>query len=93
MFGNNKKIASETELANIVYYVKGISKIKIFNINCLPQALTTKYLSGQTADIKLIIGINNDNHDFKAHAWVEKNKTFIIGDIPYQTYTPIWEWA
>ena len=78
--------------SEIIYYIKGISVNIPLGFSCLPQALTLKYFLKNNASTKLILGVNNENSNFKAHAWVEQNGEYLIGDIPFETYSPLWQW-
>jgi hypothetical protein len=79
-------------IEKIVWFVKALSYHLPFSVVCLPQALVVKFFLRKDKDIYLKIGVNNENKQFQAHAWLEKNKQFIIGDTPLITYIPIWEW-
>ncbi len=86
------KIRTETEINRLIYFIKGISAHLPLGLTCLPQALTLKYYLNSDSAVKLIIGINVEN-TFKAHAWVEKNTKYLIGDLPFEIYTPLWTWT
>lgn len=94
LFNTLLKINSRIPDSNTKY--KSIGFIKkwagLLNITCLPQALTVKYLFRSLNNVQLIIGVNKNSDQFNAHAWVEENGTYIIGDRPFEQYTPLWVW-
>ena len=61
---------------------------------CLIQALTAKLLLRDSGkQIKLFIGTRFDeNKMFKAHAWVECNSRFVIGEVYNESFSPLWLW-
>jgi Transglutaminase-like superfamily len=75
-----------------IFFLKGIAANTPLGFTCLPQALVLKYLLKNDKEVQIIIGVNTET-SFKAHAWVEKNHKFLIGDIPFENYTPLWTWA
>ncbi len=87
-----KNYKSNSEITRLIYFIKAISANLPLGLTCLPQALTLKYYLRNEAEVKLIVGVNLEQ-TFKAHAWVEKNTTFLIGDLPFETYTPLWTWT
>lgn len=92
-FAQKNKIITNTEKeAFITKIIKGLAYYVPFGFTCLPQALSLKYYLSADNTASLIIGVNNTS-GFKAHAWVERNKEFLIGDLPLETYMPIWEWS
>jgi Transglutaminase-like superfamily len=89
--GKNTNL-NEKQIEKLVYFIKASAANLPFGLTCLPQALTLKYYLKKDPNVQLIIGINTEI-TFKAHAWVEKNKIYLIGDIPFETYTPLWTWS
>jgi Transglutaminase-like superfamily len=83
---------TEIEIEKLVFYTKAISANVPLGFTCLPQALTLKYYLRRDVQVQVIIGVNTET-SFKAHAWVEKNKNYLIGDLPFETYTPLWTWS
>lgn len=87
---NKKTTAIEEKL--IVKYIRTIASNLPFGFSCLPQALTLKFFLKNDSATEIILGVNTDQNEFKAHAWVERNGVFLIGDIPFEQYTPLWKW-
>ncbi|GAB4030750.1 lasso peptide biosynthesis B2 protein [Spirosoma gilvum] len=58
---------------------------------CLPQALALTYFLRKDKHIDLVVGVRK-SHTFEAHAWVEKNGTVLIGDLPDLDFQPLWTW-
>lgn len=88
----SKKENTNYHVEQIVWSVKAIASTIPLGLNCLPQALTTKYFLTNN-EYKIKIGVQfSPEKKFEAHAWIEKNGIFIIGDFPAFQYTPIWEW-
>jgi Transglutaminase-like superfamily len=87
-----KKAYTQTQVERKIYFIKVIAANIPLAFTCLPQALALKYYLKKDTDVQLIIGVNTEI-TFKAHAWVEKNKLFLIGDIPFENYTPLWTWS
>jgi hypothetical protein len=88
---SNLNLSNEAALRTI-YLIKGLAYYMPLGFTCLPQALALKYFMAADKTAQVIIGVNNTG-GFKAHAWVEKNTKFLIGDLPLENYTPIWQWA
>lgn len=86
------KTYPDAYVEKVVWAVKAVSYNLPFSILCLPQALATKYLLRGDFMYKLTIGVNTENQNFRAHAWVEKQQQIIIGDTPLTAYVPIWIW-
>lgn len=80
-----------TEVKEIANAVKAISETIPLSTACLSQALTTKLLLQSDPNVILKIGVLVER-GFEAHAWVEKNGVFIIGESPLTNYVPIWDW-
>ncbi len=89
--GFSKFLASEAEtsepdwsqIKKIVRAVRFVSRFIPF-ASCLTQAVAALLLvklNGQEAELKLGVAKNN-NADFEAHAWLEKNGQIIIGKVP-----------
>ncbi len=68
--------------------VKTVSNNLVFHSTCLIQALTTKLLLRFDKNIVLIIGVCLKN-GFEAHAWIEKDGNYIVGDEAVANFTPI----
>jgi hypothetical protein len=63
------------------------------SLQCLPQALSSKYLLRHETDLKVQIGVLiNSPGDFEAHAWVEWKEEVVLGELPDKNYQPIWIW-
>jgi Transglutaminase-like superfamily len=79
------------KLTQTAWVIKAIATRWPWKANCMPQALTFKYLMRQEVDLKLVIGVNMEgkNERFQAHAWVEKNGVIYIGEIA-EKFSPIW---
>lgn len=70
--------------------IKRFASIRPNTFSCLPQALCFKK---QFQDSKLIIGVQaSTTTNLDAHAWVERNGEFLIGEIPNFEYLPLWIW-
>lgn len=69
--------------------IKKVSSYFAFQSTCLIQALTAKLMLCNIPNLSIIIGVSLDN-GFEAHAWIEKDRMYIIGDIPSSHFTPIW---
>jgi Transglutaminase-like superfamily len=82
----------DLQIQRRIYFIKAIAANLPFGLTCLPQALTLKYYLRKDKEVELIIGINTEI-TFKAHAWVEKNNIYLIGDLPFENYTPLWTWS
>ena len=82
---------------NTTEYALAISRASLFAKNkftCLPQALTLKKEFYVDTDVHLIIGVSPDlQKKLDAHAWVESNNQFIIGEVPDFNYLPLWHWT
>ncbi|MCP9770350.1 lasso peptide biosynthesis B2 protein [Lacihabitans sp. LS3-19] len=89
---NPSKKTTDIEEKLIVKYIMAIASNLPFGFSCLPQALTLKYFLKNDSETEIILGVNTDQKAFKAHAWVERNGTYLIGDIPFEHYTPLWNW-
>jgi hypothetical protein len=87
----NKTLSLETR-NSVIRYIKAISHYLPFGFTCLPQALCLKYFLKSDPGVKVILGVNNDA-GFQAHAWVEKEGLYLIGDQPLIQYKTIWTWA
>lgn len=78
-------------------YALAISRATLFakaKFTCLPQALALKKEFYVHSDVNLIIGISPDlSKKLDAHAWVERNNEFIIGEVPDFNYLPLWQWS
>jgi enhancing lycopene biosynthesis protein 2 len=90
---NLQQTYSEKYISQLVWSIEGIATNIPLGFMCLPQALTAKYFLRKDLSIELIIGVQKENADIIAHAWVEHNGSFIIGDTPFINYTPIWKWG
>lgn len=86
------KIYSENQVQQIVWSIKVIAAYMPFTVSCLPQALAAKYMLCYHVNMLLKIGVNRQNKAFVAHAWVEQDGQFIIGELPNQDFVPIWNW-
>jgi len=82
------------EINEIVYAINTSATVLPFELLCLPRALAAKYLLRNVPSLSLEIGIEvNENKDFEAHAWVEKNGDVIIGDWSESVfYQRLWVW-
>lgn len=89
---DHQQFYSKRFINQLVWSIKVISANFPFGFTCLPQALTAKYFLRNDASIELIIGVQKEQSSLLAHAWVEQNRKFIIGDTPFSNYTPIWKW-
>ncbi len=78
------------DVNKITYFAKASSSF--LNITCLPQALCVKSFYSGVDSIKLTLGVNNSNQKLNAHAWVTHDKKIIIGDLPFESFKPIWVW-
>lgn len=58
---------------------------------CLPQALALTYFLRKNKAVALMVGVRK-NGSFEAHAWVEKNGTTLIGQLPDAHFQPLWVW-
>lgn len=58
---------------------------------CLPQALALTCFLRKDKAVVLIVGVRK-NGPFEAHAWVEKNGTTLIGELPDAHFQPLWIW-
>lgn len=72
------------DIEDYIYLINGSSKF--LKTTCWVKALALYLLA---ADTRVVVGVNNENKNFTAHAWVEKNSKIIIGDSP-TTFVPIW---
>lgn len=77
------------EIQETIKIVKAVSKHHVFKCNCFIQALTAKLVLRSVRDLVLNIGVSIEN-GFEAHAWIEKDGVYIIGEIPSSHFTPIW---
>ncbi|MFY7908262.1 MAG: lasso peptide biosynthesis B2 protein [Emticicia sp.] len=82
---------NSSQIKEIAKAVKVISESLPFNVSCLTQALTTKFLLRHDKNVLVVIGVSLKD-GFEAHAWVEKYGLYIIGDTPLTKFTPIWHW-
>ncbi|MBP6757554.1 MAG: lasso peptide biosynthesis B2 protein [Bacteroidia bacterium] len=82
----NYKISRVQEITQMI---KTVSRSLVFDSTCLTQALTAKLMLRSIPDLVLTIGVSLVN-GFEAHAWIEKDRMYIIGDIPSSHFTPIW---
>ncbi len=82
----NYKISRVQEITQMI---KTVSRYLIFDSTCLIQALATKLLLRFDKNIVLIIGVCLKN-GFEAHAWIEKDGKYIMGDEAVENFTPIW---
>lgn len=82
----NYKISRVQEITQMI---KTVSRYLVFDSTCLTQALTAKLMLGSIPNLVLTIGVSLVN-GFEAHAWIEKDRMYIIGDIPSSHFTPIW---
>jgi Transglutaminase-like superfamily len=80
------------DIKMLVWSVEAIAANLPLGITCLPKALVTKFLLRADNNTLLKIGINFEKKILKAHAWVEKEGSFVIGNYPTIGYTPIWTW-
>jgi hypothetical protein len=78
-----------SRIQEITQIIKSVSKYHVFDSTCLTQALTAKLILRSDPDLVLTIGVSLAN-GFEAHAWIEKNGVYVIGDIPTLHFTPIW---
>ena len=90
----NKKEISQQEIKQVVWAVKSAARHLPFELLCLPQALTAKYILKNVPALTLEIGVAIDSSKtFLAHAWVEQNGTVIIGDWDENvSYQRLWVW-
>ncbi|WP_262709872.1 lasso peptide biosynthesis B2 protein [Dyadobacter psychrotolerans] len=89
-----KKEISQQEIKQTVWAVASAAHHLPFELLCLPQALATKFLLREVPFLTLEIGVAIDaSKTFQAHAWVEKNGSFIIGDWDENiSYQRLWVW-
>ena len=69
--------------------IKKVSRYFAFHSTCLIQALTAKLMLCNIPNLSIIIGVSLEN-GFEAHAWIEKDGDYIIGEMPVKQFTPIW---
>lgn len=87
---SHKNYAYTSErIFEITHNVQVVSNHLVFHSTCLVQALATKLLLRFDKNIVLIIGVCMHN-GFEAHAWIEKDGNYIIGDGANSNFTPIW---
>ncbi len=77
------------KIREIAYSIKKVSNHLAFKSTCLIQALTAKLMLSNVPDLLLTIGVSLEN-GFEAHAWIEKDGRYIIGETPVKQFTPIW---
>jgi len=82
----NYKISRVQEITQMI---KTVSRYLVCDSTCLTQALTAKLMLDSIPNLVLTIGVSLVN-GFEAHAWIEKDRMYIIGDIPSSHFTPIW---
>lgn len=58
---------------------------------CLPQALALTCFLRKDEAVELVVGVQK-TQSFEAHAWVEKNGTTLIGQLPDADFQPLWAW-
>jgi hypothetical protein len=80
---------NNSRIREITHIVKAVSRYLVFDSTCLTQALTAKLILRSVPDLVLNIGVSLAN-GFEAHAWIEKDRMYIMGDIPPSHFTPIW---
>ncbi|MCP9754754.1 lasso peptide biosynthesis B2 protein [Lacihabitans sp. CCS-44] len=78
-----------SRVQEITQTIKTVSRYLVFDSTCLTQALTAKLILRSIPDLVLTIGVSLVN-GFEAHAWIEKDRMYIIGDTPSSHFTPIW---
>lgn len=84
--------STETPRLLIDRNIRAIQKVSgPLSAFCLPQALALTYFLRKDKHIDLIVGVRK-SHTFEAHAWVEKNGTVLIGDLPDLDFQPLWTW-
>ncbi len=82
----------DQDLKNAAWAIQVVSARWPWRATCLPQALTFKYLHRHDPRLQLQIGVNKSTSgQVQAHAWVEKDGQFLIGDSP-ESFKPIWQW-
>ncbi len=60
--------------------------------SCLPQALALKFLLRFDSSSNIVIGVLRQEGRFEAHAWVEKQGSVLLGELPGQHFSRLWEW-
>ena len=75
----------------IVWAVRIASNYVTPRRSCLPRAVATKYLLGRNGhDADLVIGVaHNAFGKLRAHAWVEKEGTVLIGEEERDSFTAL----
>ena len=89
-----KNEVSQQKISQTAWAVASAAHHLPFELLCLPQALATKYLLRKVPSLTLEIGVAIDSSKtFQAHAWVEKNGSFVIGDWDENiSYQRLWVW-
>lgn len=72
--------------------VRAIRQVSVpLSAVCLPQALALTCFLRKDNAVELIVGVRKAQA-FEAHAWVEKNGTTLIGELPDADFQPLWVW-
>lgn len=77
---------------NLFYLTKVVGNTLPTIFTCLPIALTAKSFLGNDPNYRLILGINNNKDKFEAHAWLANNEIAVLGELPLESFVPIWDW-
>ena len=79
----------KTSASRVVWAVRAAA-VRIPGATCLIQALAAKYQLGRSGrNVRLRIGVTNENGVFWSHAWLECNGEVILGGEIADRYEPL----